>query len=160
MAYTVVTREKMTSEFDGTKRISAKYLPSGVATAIENGNFVVIGDLVSGEREVFTATTPTATTAITVVGIVTTPEVDADERNKNYSDFINAAGTIITVDKIFAGDIFSLTAEGFDGTPAVGKIVELKAGTKLNAVTTLTSGSTKVGKIVDFVNGKYAVLVG
>ena len=30
MAYAVVTREKMTSEFDGSKRLSAKYLPSGV----------------------------------------------------------------------------------------------------------------------------------
>ena len=160
MAYAVVTREKMTSEFDGSKRLSAKYLPSGVATAIENGDIVVIGDLVSGEREIFTATTPTATTALTAVGIVTTPEVPADERLKNLSDFRNEAGVVITVDKIFAGDIFSITAEGFDGTPAVGKIVELKAGTKLNAVTTLTSGSTKVGKIIDFVNGKYAVLVG
>jgi hypothetical protein len=160
MAYCVVTRERMQTEFDGSKRLSAKYLPSGTATAIENGNVVVIGSLVSGEREVYSATTPTATTALSAIGLVTTPEVVADERKKNLDEFRNEAGEVITVDKLFAGDVFSLTAEGFDGAPAIDKIVELKAGTKLNAVATLTGGSTKVGTIIDFVNGKYAVQVG
>ena len=47
-----------------------------------------------------------------------------------------------------------MTKDALDGaeTPAVGDVVELKAGTKLNVVaaaTGATSGSTVVGKIID-----------
>ena len=157
--YAVVTRERMTSESVSAARLSAKYLPSDVETAIENGNVVKLEGLVAGEREIYKAVTPAADTELKAIGLVTTPEVMADERKKNLEDFRNEAGEEITVDKLFSGDIFSLTAEGFDGTPAVGAIVELKAGTKLNAVEELTAGSTQVGTIIDFVNNKYAVEV-
>lgn len=159
MAYCVVTRERMTSESVAAARLSAKYLPSGVATPIENGNVVVIGSLVSGEREIYTATTPTATTAIGAIGLVTTPEVMADERKKNLDEFRNEAGEVITIDRLFSGDIFSVTADGVTGTATVGKIVELQAGTKLNLVATLTAGSTKVGTVIDIVNEKIAIQV-
>lgn len=159
MAYTVVTREKMTTEWDGSKRISLKYRPSGVDKEIENGMVVVVGDLIDGEREVYAGSTPTAATAVSKLALITTPEVMADERKKNISDFINKAGDVCTADKLFSGDIFSLTADGFDGTPAKGSIVELQAGVKLKAVSTATTGSTTVGKIIDIVNGKYAVQV-
>ena len=43
--------------------------------------------------------------------------------------------------------------------PSINAIVELKAGTKLNAVEELTANSTQVGTIIDFVNNKYAVEV-
>ena len=159
MAYTVVTREKMTTEWDGSKRISLKYRPSGVDAAIENGMVVVVGDLIDGEREVYAGDTPTAATALNKLALITTPEVMADERKKNLSDFRNEAGDVCTADKLFSGDIFSLTQEGFDGTPEKGSIVELQAGVKLKVVKTATTGSTKIGKIIDVVNGKYAVQV-
>lgn len=157
--YPVITREAMASEYNGVLRKSAKYLPSGVETAISNGNVVVLGSLISGEREMYTATTPTVDTALSAIAIVTTPEVIADERLKNLSDFTNEAGAELTVDKLTSGDVFSLTSEGFSGTPAVGKVVELQAGVVLKVVDVLTVGSTKVGDIVDFVNNKYAVKV-
>lgn len=157
--YCVVTREKMTSEWDGSKRLSVKYRPSGVDAAIENGNLVVVGDLIDGEREVYAASTPAVDTVIGKIALITTPEVVADERKKNISDFRNEAGDVCTADRLFSGDIFSLTAEGFEGTPEKGKLVELQAGTKLKVVATITSGSTAVGKIIDVVNGKYAVQV-
>jgi hypothetical protein len=159
MSYCVVTREKMTSEFDGTKRISLKYQPSGVDTVIENGNVVVVGNLIDGEREIYTSSTPAVDSTVASLALITTPEVLADERKKNLSDFRNEAGDVCTGDKLVSGNIFSVTAEGFTGTPAKGKIVELQAGTKLKCVDTLTSGSTQVGTIIDFVNGKYAVQV-
>lgn len=159
MAYSVVTREAMQSESVANLRKSFKYQPSGVDTAVENGNVVVKGALIDGQREVYTASTPTATSKLADILLVTTPEVLADERLKNLSDFRNEAGSIATGDKLFSGDIFSVTAEGFTGTPAKGNIVELQAGTKLNAVATLTAGSTQVGTIIDYVNGKYAVQV-
>lgn len=159
MAYTVVTREKMTSEWDGSKRISLKYRPSGVDTAIENGMVVVVGDLIDGEREVYAGDTPAVDTAVAKLALITTPEVMADERKKSISDFRNEAGDICTADKLFSGDIFSLTEEGFEGTPSKGNVVELQAGVKLKVVASATPGSTKIGKIIDVVNGKYAVQV-
>jgi hypothetical protein len=157
--YGVVTRERMQSEWDGSKRLSAKYLPSGTATAVENGNVVVIGSLVSGEREVYTATTPAANSALTSIGLITTPEVMVDERKKNLTEFRNEAGDIITVDKLFSGDIFSVNAAALTGTATKDYIVELQAGTKLKVVETLTSGSTKVGTVIDIANDKIAIQV-
>ncbi|GLB26600.1 hypothetical protein LXJ15735_28410 [Lacrimispora xylanolytica] len=154
--YAVITREKMASEYDGTKRVSLK-----INEDLQNGSVVVVGDLVSGKREVFATTKPTASTKLTDIAILTTPEVIADERKKNLSDFTNKAASLLpaTGDYLTAKDIFSLTAEGFDGTPAVGNIVELQADYKLKVVSSATAGSTSIGKIVDFANGKYAVKV-
>ena len=115
--------------------------------------------VVAGEREVFATSAPEADTTIDEIAILTSPEVVADERKKNLSDFVNPVTKPATADYLVKRDIFSLTAEGFDGTPTVGNIVELQNGSyKLNAVASAT-GATVVGKIVDFVNGKYAVKV-
>ena len=81
--YCVVTREKMTSEWDGSKRISVKYRPSGVDTAIENGNVVVVGDLIDGEREVYATSTPAVNTPVAKLALITTPEV-MDHLQKEY----------------------------------------------------------------------------
>ena len=150
--YAVITREKMVSEYDGTKRIAVK-----IDEELQNGSVVVVGDLVAGEREVFATSAPEADTTIDEIAILTSPEVVADERKKNLSDFVNPTTKPATGDYICKKDIFSLTAEGFDGEPKKGAIVELQAGYKLKAVDAATEGSTVVGKIIDFVNGKYAV---
>jgi hypothetical protein len=160
----VVTREAMQSESVANLRKSFKYLPSGTATAVDNGNVVLKGSLISGEREVYTATTPAVNSALKNILLVTTPEVMADERLKNLSDFYNVAGDIATGDHLISGDIFSITAEAFTAaaTVAVGDIVELAASTKLKivaAATGLTSGSTQVGTVVDIVNSRYAIQV-
>jgi len=164
MAYCVVTRERMTSESVAAARLSAKYLPSGTSAAVENGNVVLVGSLVSGEREVYSTSTPAVNSALKSIGLVTTPEVMADERKKNLDEFRNEAGEIITIDKLFSGDIFSITSDGFTAaaTVAVGDVVELAASTKLKIVavaTGLTSGSTQVGTVVDLSNDKIAIQV-
>jgi len=162
MSYCVVTREKMTSEYDGTKRVSVKYQPLGEDTAIENGNVVVLGGLIDGEREIYTSSTPAANSTVASLVLITTPEVLADERLKNLSDFRNEAGDVATGDRLFSGDIFSVTAEGLTGTDETlvkGAVIELQAGTKLKAVSVLTGGSTQVGTIIDIVNDKYAIQV-
>lgn len=127
---------------------SAKYMGSGsTATAIENANLVAIGGLMTGQREVHTATTPAVST--TYYGIVCTPEVEYNEIGYHGLDtFANDADAVIRVGILQTGDIFSATAEAFDTTPTVGKIVELQAGTKAKVVTTNTSGSTKVGEVI------------
>lgn len=127
---------------------SVKYMGSGsTATAIENGNFVAIGGLVSGEREIHTATTPAVST--TYFGLIATPEVEyAEDGYHGLDTFENKADAVARAIVLQKGDIFSATAEAFSATPTVDKLVELQAGTKGKVVATATSGSTQVGKVI------------
>lgn len=143
--------------------MSVKFVNSeGVAAEIENGNVVCVGGLMAGEREIFTATAPAADTAINKIALIASVEVMYDERKKNLDEFINEAGKACRAYRLHSGMIFSVTKEALDGaaTPAVGDIVELKAGTKLNVkgatvsgdTTTppaATSGSTVIGEIIE-----------
>ena len=122
-------------------------------TAIDNGNVLKVGALMAGEREIFEGSAPAANDAISDIVLVATPEVDYDERHRNLDDYFNEAGKACRGYRIHKGDIFSVTKDALDGSenPAVGDVVELKAGTKLNVVaaaTGATSGSTVVGKII------------
>jgi succinylglutamate desuccinylase len=164
MAYAIFRSDRMEASFNPNAIISGKYLPSATATAIENGKLVLVGALVSGEREVFTLTTPAANSALAKIGIVCTPELMVDERKKNLNEFINAAGDIVRVFMLRSGDVFSVTAEALanatGGTIAVGDLAELKADTKINIVaagTGITSGSTQVGTIIA-IEGSYYVI--
>lgn len=165
MAYAIVKREAMASENVANLRKSFKYLPSGVATAVENGNVVKATSVISGERELLEGSTPLVDTALKDILLVTTPEVMADERKKNLDEFINEAGAIATGDRLISGDIFTVTADAFTAAAAtvvVGDVVELAASTKLKVVaaaTGLTSGSTQVGTIYDINGDDYAIKV-
>ena len=122
---------------------------------IDNANIVELKDeLVDGDRELWVAVAPTASS--TRLGIVTTPEVDYDE-DKTIKDFENKAGKPIRVHLLpqMVGQVFSATAEAFDKTPTKGDIVEAQAGTRMKVVTTATAGSTQIGVVVDVedVNG-------
>lgn len=162
--YTVVTREAMTSEYDGTKRKSAKFYAGAnntVPTQIENGMVVKIDGIITGKRELFKVIAPASNTPVSDLWIVTTPEVVADERKKNLCDFINPADKEITIDKLTANDIFSVTAEGLSGTAAGGYFVGLQSagGVKLGVASTSAGLGTVVGKVLDVANAKVGVMV-
>ena len=123
--------------------------------AIDNANIVELKDeLVDGDRELWVATTPTASS--TRLAIVTTPEVDYDERLK-IADWVNKAGDPIRVHLLsqMVGQVFSATADAFNTTPSKGDVIEAQAGTKMKAVASATNGSTVIGKVIDVedVNG-------
>ena len=46
-------------------------------------------------------------------------------RMQEESNFYNAKGDLLRVYKLYVGDVFTLSAEGFDGTPEVGKTVSV-----------------------------------
>ena len=159
--YAVITREAMASEYDGTKRKSAKFYNSSAPAEIENGMVVKIAGTIPGEREVLKVVAPEGSEDVADLWIVTTPEVDADERKKNLSDFVNKAGQIITIDKLMPNDIFSLTAEGLTGTAVAGHNVGLASagGVKL-VVDAATSGmGTVIGTVLDIANAKVGIMV-
>ena len=161
MAYAVVRTDKMIGTDVRSELVSVRYQPSDTMTAIENGNVVKLGALETGSREIYKGATPAADDDITAIVLVASPEVMYDERKRNLDEFINEAGSIARGYRLHKHDIFSVTKDALDGvaTPAVGDVVELKAGTKLNVVAATsgaTQGSTVVGKIIDInIVGRY-----
>lgn len=166
MAYGVVRTDNMFGTDVRAGLVSIKYVVDDVDTAIENGNVLKVGALMDGEREIFAGAVPAANDALDDIVLIATPEVMYDERKRNLDEFINEAGKPCRGYRLHNGDIFSVTKAALDGVavPAVGNIVELKAGTKLNVAASATSGSTVVGKIIAIdVVGRYtyyAILVG
>lgn len=160
--YAVVRTDRMEGTGDRNSLISIKYIVSNTETAIQNGNVLKRGALISGEREIFAGATPAANDALDDIVLVATPELMYDERKRDLDDFINEAGKPARAYHLRKGDIFSVTKAALAGaeTPAVGNLVELKADTKLNVVASATQGSTVVGKIIAIdVVGKYTYYV-
>ena len=159
--YTVITREAMASEYDGTKRKSAKFYNNSSPAEIENGMVVKIAGTIPGEREVLKVVAPEGSEDVADLWIVTTPEVVADERKKNLSDFVNEAGQIITIDKLMPNDIFSLTAEGLAGTAVAGHKVGLASagGVKLAVAASESGMGTVIGTVLDIANAKVGIMV-
>lgn len=152
MAYGIVRTDNMYGTDVRAGLVSVQYMGDNgsTPTEIENGSVLKIDALISGEREVYVGGKVAADTAIGDVVLVASPEVMYDERKRNLDEFINEAGKDCRGYRLHSGDIFSVTKEALIGesAPAVGNIVELAAGTKLNVATSATGGSTVVGKII------------
>lgn len=163
MGYGVIRTDRMFGTDNRAGLVSVKYMGSGsTETAIENGNVVKLDGLMTDEREIYKGVTPAANSKLNEIGIVATPEVMYDERKHNLDEFVNEAGKIARAYRPHSGDIFSVTKDALDGAaaPAVGNVVELKAGIKLNVAASATSGSTKVGTIIAIDNvGRYTYYV-
>lgn len=151
MAYGIVRTDNMYGTDVRAALVSIKYMGADGATptAIENGSVLKVGALIEGEREIYVGGAVAANDKVEDVVLVASPEVMYDERKKNLDEYINVAGKACRGYHIHSGDIFSVTKEALAGAavPAVGNIVELAAGTKLNVVTEAT-GATVVGTII------------
>jgi len=155
----VVRTDKMFATDNRAGLVSVRYQPGDTMTAIDNGNVVKIGALEEGSREVYKGVTPAADDAIKDIVLIASPEVMYDERKRNLDEFQNAEGAIARGYHLHTNDIFSVTKEALTGDePAVGKVVELAAGTKLNVAASATG--TLVGTIIDInVVGRYTYYV-
>ena len=161
MAYAVVRTDKLLGTQGFPQIASFKFFKTvnnkEVAAEIENGNVVDIsaGLMTDGaqtptiiNREEYKAVAPTATTKLKDVLLVANPELDRTKKYNALDEYINKAGMPVRGYHLHENDIFSVTDEALDGTPAVGSLVELQAGTKLKVVASATNGSTTVGKII------------
>lgn len=168
MAYGVVRTDNMVGTDVRAQLVSIKYMGADgqTATAIENGNVLKVGALMDGEREIFVGGAVAADDSLDNVVLVASPEVMYDEHKHNLDEYINEAGKPCRGYRFHKGQIFSVTKEALSGaaSPAVGNVVELAAGTKMNVAASATSGSTAVGKIIAIdVVGRhtyYVILVG
>lgn len=150
--YACVRTDNMSGTTLGKNLVSVKF-----DGEIENGNIVVIGSLVSGEREVRTATTPAANSALRDLALIAAPEVVKDKKYNSLAEFINQKGDIVRAYRLVSGDIFSVTAEALAGTAVVGSVIEAQAATKMKAVESLTTGSTKIGTVIA-IEGEWIVI--
>lgn len=155
----VVRTDKMFATDNRAGLVSVRYQPGDSMTAIDNGNVVKLGALEDGSREVYKGVTPAVGDNIKDIVLIASPEVMYDEHKRNLDEFQNAAGDIARGYHLHTNDIFSVTKEALVGeTPAVGSVVELTAGTKLNVVSSATG--TEIGKIIDInIVGRYTYYV-
>lgn len=164
MAFCVVRTDKLMGTDVRSMLESVKYMGADGATPteIENGNVLKVGALLTGEREIKVGSAVAASDELDDIVLVASPEVLYDERVRDLDQFINKAGRIVRGYHLHSGDIFSVTKAGLAGVaaPAVGNVVELAAGTKLNVAASATSGSTQVGTIIAIdVVGRYTYYV-
>ena len=75
--HAVYNSDNVSATTDGSLIVSMKYMGSGsAATAIDNGNIVLVGELMAGEKQIHKATTPAANSPRAQLAIVTTVEED------------------------------------------------------------------------------------
>lgn len=155
MPYAICRTDRMAGTTVPSMLVSARYMPSDTATAIENGNVIELKGLIDGERELFKGDTPAAESKVSDCVLVCTPEVMYDDRKKNLNEFRNEAGENLRCYRFHSGDVFSVTTEALTGSPAKGSEVALAAGTKLE----VAGAGTKVGKIIEKDGDYYVILV-
>lgn len=154
MAHAVIRTDKMFGTDNRTGLVSLEYFTgsgnSKAAAAIDNGNVVLLGALIDGEREIYEASAVEAGSDINKVVIVATPEVNYCPLDYPIDKFENVAGKPARGYFLTPNSIFSVTKDALSGAanPAVGNLVELAAGTKLKVVASATANSTQVGKII------------
>lgn len=165
MAHGIFRSDLMSGTDVAADLVSVKYINSaGKEAEIDNGCVVKLDGLMAGEREIWKGVDPKATDNLDDIVIIGSVELQYDERLKDLADWTNPAGSPARGYIPRSRNIFSVTADalniGSGVTPAKDYIVELMAGNKLNVVETLTSGSTKVGTIIDIeVVGRYTYYV-
>lgn len=144
--HSVVRTDALTGTDVRSQLVSVKYMGTDgkTATAIDNGHVVAIDALVEGEREIFVGKDMTGSESLGDVVLIASEETMYDNLKKNLDDFTNAADDIARGYHLNHGDMFSVTSDALEGTPAVGSKVALKAGTKLE----VGGSGTVIGKII------------
>lgn len=157
MAYPIVRTDLMAGTVDPAKLRTAKYFVSTTATAINNGCVVKLDGILLNasstidNREVWKAVAPAANDALKNVVLVATPELMYESEKVGLDQFRNPAGGLLRGYVMCENDIFSVTSDAVTTSlnPVVaGSVVELQADPKLKIVESLTSGSTKVGEVI------------
>ena len=118
-----------------------------ISKDLDNGCIIGKGALVAGEVYAMASSTAfagkiidkaangnwyvevtSATNAYLVLSVPETP-YDFTKAMADESTFYNAKDSIVRAYPLFAGDVFELSAEGFDGTPSKGATVAVDSTT-------------------------------
>lgn len=133
------------------------YLKHGSAhAALDNGNIVTAGTLVSGEKDIYTTAAPTDVTSDAMY-IVDAIRIDQFEgyRIAGFNDpryFYTNSGDPVRLRKVAVGDRLKVSAAGFASTPTVGEYAVPANGALTLAPAADLTGSTKIAfKVVESV---------
>lgn len=147
MAHGIVRLDNVSAQYNGALIKSVKYYVGSTATAIDNGCIVALSGLMDGQREIYKAVAPTATSKVLLACGV---ELMYDESTYHgLGDYQNEAGKPFRAIELQTGDTFSATAEAFDTTPAKGNYVTVAAGSTKMTIKTSVTTETVLGTIVD-----------
>lgn len=104
-------------------KIAGTHLESVKHTAVlKNGQFVQLGALVDGETQEYSVALATTDADLAQEFLLhATPEVMADPRQSGLKHFQVDIGDAGRVYHLVKGDVITLTADLFEGTPVVGQ---------------------------------------
>lgn len=153
MAHGIVRTDNLSGTTLGKNLVSILYKESNAVKDIDNGNVCVIGGFETTGNfgaEVRTGTKPAANTSLDKIALIASEEIVKSKKVNTLAEFYNEAGIPARGYRLRKGDQFSVTADAIDGTPSLtsAAVLELQAGTKMKAVASLTSGSTKVADLI------------
>ena len=117
---------------------------------LENGSFVNLGGLISGQTDVYETATPSSTNFdVEEVLLVYTPEVNYAP-GKTLKDFTNLADQPARAYHLSVGDVITITDDGLTGTTVVGEYV-IPATGSFNLVASASLGTTTRmgGKVIE-----------
>lgn len=146
----IVRKDKILSGVAGNLEHVKVVNGSDAPIEVTNGVFVILGDLMAGEREVKSAKLATeATNGNGEILMVHAPELQYDESVKvKKRDFRNEAGKAARAYRLSKGDIITLTENLFDGVVAVGDILAPKTAGKLGKVVDASTSNLQV-KVIE-----------
>lgn len=137
--------------------VSFKYTASNKDAEIDNGNIVVLDGLYTDasdaieSREVFKAKAMAVTSVVPNLILVASVEEMPEKTKYDLSEYTNEAGKICRGYRLHPGDVYAVTKEALtiasSYTVVVGTVIEAVAGTKPNAVASVTSGSKQIGTV-------------
>lgn len=131
-------------------RKTGNLTPVVFTEVVKNGAVFHLGDLVAGERELHKALKPAAST-VDVLPLVLHASVEMGYNPREYAlkHFELAVGEEGRGVHLEEGDIFTMTADAFDGAPVVNQFVVPQADkTQLKPAATI--GTTRfVGKVIE-----------
>lgn len=105
--YKFIRLDKMSGNRDMSQVYSGVYFKDGKEAEVENGTIVAIKELLDGHRELHKV--EDVADSDVLVGIITTPEVLAEERGYvGIENFINEEKEPVRVHILHEGDIFSI----------------------------------------------------
>lgn len=137
-----------------TNMFGAKCLSFQATTDIENGMLIAKGDLVTGEKEVYSATVPTADDEVYLVANPAWSYDDSSATSQNEENFINKTGIAFRGYQLKKDNKFKTYSTGItpideDTALAVGQFVTVDGTTYKPKAVTAKPTSGFIGKIVD-----------
>lgn len=131
--------------------LSGRYIESAVGADIDNGRVVKLMGMVSGERELYQTSTPTAVTTDRIY-FVRTPEVMYRLDETGLENFYNVADSEIRLYPLVTDDIFGTSNSNIDTTiaPAVGKyLIPVNNSNKLKVANDLSGNTAFAAEIIE-----------